>query len=401
MMKCIIVPVNILMIPIHILAPRLPAPLQRIEYKLGTHYLRFFGFPRMKPFVPKSDKVIIFLPQMGWNDMKQRPHHLPRAFSKAGWTAIYITQNVEEDNVIGMRKINENFYLCSSVRILKNIKNPWVYMNYTVNMYLLKYFKEYRLIFDHVDKLEIHTFYTNKMVKEQQKSLKIAKVVTATSDFLRDEIISIRKDTLLIPNAVFPEDFILDNNAPVPSDLLKIIEQNKPIVGYYGIFSEWKIDYDLIQFAAKKLPEINFVMIGPDYDHTLNNNEWDKYTNIYFFGKKKYSELPFYAHHFDVAILPFIVNEVTNAISPVKLFEYFAMKLPVVSTNISESKKYQTVMIANNHEEFVTQIRKALLLKNNSDYQASLQKEVALNTWDYRCEKILDKMNEIDNLSNS
>lgn len=379
------------------MAPRLPVYIQRLKYKMDTHYLRFYGLPLEKPFIPKSDKVIIFLPLWGWNNMKQRPHHLPRAFAKAGWTVIFLTQDTYGDDVIGIKEISERLFLCSRVRLLRHIKKPWVYMNWLVNMYYLKFFNQYTLIYDYVDKLEIMALYTKKMIKEQKKSLKIAKIVTATSSTLLDDIVHIRSDALLIPNAVFPEDFILKDNTPVPADIINILEQGKPIIGYYGIFSRWKIDYELIQFIARELSGFNFVMIGPgfDFDNSLNEYEWEKFSNIYFLGKKDYHELPNYACHFDVAILPFLVNEITNAISPVKLFEYFAMKLPVVVTDILECGKYKSVLIAKDHNEFVQQIRKAFSLKNDPAYQALLHKELSLNTWDCRCEKILNRMKEI------
>lgn len=389
--------INLIRRPIHIIAHRLPVSVQRIEYKLDSHYLRLYRSPCEKQFVPESNKVIIFLPLWGWNNMKQRPHHLPRAFSRAGWTAIFLSNDPLGDDVNGIKEIGDRLFLCSDFRVLKNIKNPWVYVNWLVNIYYLKFFNGYKLIYDYVDKLEIMALYTKKMVKEQRKALKTAKVVMATSSLLLKDIIHRRKDALLIPNAVFPEDFILKDNTPIPADIINILEQGKPIIGYYGIFSRWKIDYELIKFIAKKLPEFNLVMIGPgfDFDNSLNEYEWEKFPNIYFLGKKDYQELPNYACHFDVAILPFLVNEITYAISPVKLFEYMAMKLPVVSTNIPEARKYQSVFIAGDHQEFVLQIRKAYSLKNDMIYQALLQKELALNTWDCRCEKILERMKEI------
>ncbi len=389
-------PVNLLIRPINNISDKFPAPLQRTWYKLHSHYLRFYGFPIGKPLTVDSDKVIIFLPQMGWNNMRQRPHHLPRAFNKAGWTVIFLTQDIDGDKVIGYKEISPGFYICSRVRLLRKIKNPWIYMNYTVNMFYLRYFKEFRFIYDYVDRLEIHTYYTKKMIKEHYRSLKIARVVTATASVLYNEIITIRPDAILVPNAVFPEDFLLTEDTPVPEDMTEIICQGKPVVGYYGIFSKWKIDYDLILFIAKELPEVNIVLMGPDYDQSLYKYPWQDYANIHVLGKKNYWELPAYANRFDVALLPLLVNDVTNTISPVKLFEYFAMKLPVVSADIEESRKYESVLIAKSHEDFIIQIRKALRLKTDPAHRALVEKDLEQNTWDARCKKIRDRISEIE-----
>ncbi|HOY31059.1 MAG TPA: glycosyltransferase [Bacteroidales bacterium] len=379
--------------PFHKIAHRLPPSLQRLEYKLGIHYLRYYPFPRENPFIPESDKVIIFFPGIGWDNMKQRHHHLPRAFVKAGWTAVYLTQDIEGDKVFGIKRIHERFFLCTNIKLLKNIKNPWIYMNYTFYMFYLHYFKEYRLIYDYLDKLEIHTFYNKKMVREHRKALQIADIVMASSTSLRDELISIRKDTLLVPNAVFPEDFVYKKELNPPADLKYIVDQRKPVIGYYGIFSKWKIDYELLQRAAAKLPEYNFVLIGPDFDHSIQDYNWENFSNIYLLGKKKYEELPDYAFFFDAAILPLLVNEITNAISPVKLFEYFAMKLPVVSTGIAECRNFKSVLISQDHEDFIAKVRKAIKQKNDPAYLALLQNDLARNTWDYRCKTILEHMN--------
>ena len=161
---------------------------------------------------------------------------------------------------------------------------------------------------------------------------------------------------------------------------------------FYGIFSKWKIDYELIQFISKRLPDFNFIMIGPDYDQSIQNFNWNEFPNLYFLGKKTYPELPNYARFFDVALLPFLINDITNAISPVKLFEYLAMNLPVVSTNIAECRKYKSVLIASDYEDYLKKIKIAIPLKYNSDYQEVIKQEIAINNWDYHCQKILLKI---------
>ncbi|HOY31091.1 MAG TPA: glycosyltransferase [Bacteroidales bacterium] len=391
-----LLPFRYLVNPIHKISPRLPVSWQRIWLKIHTHFLRYYWLPWPKPFNPGSDKVIIFLPQMAWNDLMQRPHHLPRAFARAGWTAVFMTTDIGRDKIIGIKKIAERLYICSRVRLLKKISHPWIYSQYTVNMFYLKYFKEYKLIYDHVDKLEIMPLYNKKMLKEQRLALNLAKVVMATSDALRDEILNIRKDTLLIPNAVFPDDFMGKEQMSPPPDLTEILIQKKPVIGYYGILAKWKMDYELIRFTARELPGVNIVIIGPDYDHCLHEFKWDDCPNVYFLGGKNYSELPLYARYFNVAMLPLLINDITNSISPVKLFEFLAMNIPVVSTNIAECRNFESVIIAGNSGEFVQQIKKALLLKNDPGYKAVMNKELAMNTWDFRCKMIIQQMEKTD-----
>lgn len=376
-----------------LMSPASCASIKRILYKMETHYFRYNRFPVENPFIPKSNKTIIFFPALDWLDLKQRQHHLADAFSKAGWTVIYFTHDLHGEHIKDIKEINERFFLCSNIRaLIKYIKNPWIYLSWTVNMYYLKYFDEYNLIFDYENKLESYPFYTKKMLKEQREALKVAKIVMASSKPLRDEISQYRSDALLIPNSVFPEDFALKDDQCIPEDIFPVIKQGKPIIGYWGSFAKWKIDKKLLKLIAGKMPDINIVMIGSDTDGSHKEYEWNDISNIYFLGSKKYEELPYYAPFFDAAILPLLVNEVTQKMSPKELLEFIASKLPVVSTDISECRKCQSVLIAKDHEEFLVQIRKALSLKNDPAYRDLLKTEIKDNTWDIQCEKIIVQM---------
>jgi len=108
-------------IPIQIITPGLPVSGQRLIFKISRHYLRFHDLPIRKICIPENEKAIIFLPHMGWYNMKQRPRHLARAFAKAGMTVFFLTQNVD-DNISGVKKISENLYICSNVRCLQKIE---------------------------------------------------------------------------------------------------------------------------------------------------------------------------------------------------------------------------------------------------------------------------------------
>ena len=77
---------------------------------------------------------------------------------------------------------------------------------------------------------------------------------------------------------------------------------------------------------------------------------------VHFLGAKPYAELPRYARFYDVAILPFAVNEITESVSPVKIFEYMAAGKPVVTTGLPECRKYRSCLIADTPDDFVKQL---------------------------------------------
>ncbi len=102
--------------------------------------------------------------------------------------------------------------------------------------------------------------------------------------------------------------------------------------------------------------------------------------------KKNYKEIPNYIYYSDVALIPFEVNELTNSVSPIKLYEYMSLGLNVVSTNLKEVKYINSpAYIADSYEKFVNYIKQAIKNKDK-DRQRNIRfsKE---NTWNKRFEK--------------
>ncbi len=82
-----------------------------------------------------------------------------------------------------------------------------------------------------------------------------------------------------------------------------------------------------------------------------------------------------------MAILPFARNEITESVSPVKIFEYMAAGKPVVTTSLPECRKYRSCLIADTPDEFVKQLRRALDLRRDPDYLETLRDEAESNAW--------------------
>lgn len=140
-----------------------------------------------------------------------------------------------------------------------------------------------------------------------------------------------------------------------------------PLLGYYGVIDE-RIDLDLLARAAASRPQWSFVMVGPVVK--LDPAELPRADNIHYLGRKDYRDLPEYIAGWDVAMMPFAVNDATRFISPTKTPEYLAAGRPVVSTPITDVvREYgglDGVFIADGAPAFVEACERALALGRSS-----------------------------------
>jgi glycosyltransferase involved in cell wall biosynthesis len=112
---------------------------------------------------------------------------------------------------------------------------------------------------------------------------------------------------------------------PCPEDLAKL---PRPIMGFVGMIGEW-VDLDLVAALARTRPDASIVMIGPEL---TGRGPCAGLPNVHFLGSRDHKLLPAYLRHFDVGLIPFRHVPLTHNANPIKLYEYVAAGLPVVST---------------------------------------------------------------------
>ena len=226
----------------------------------------------------------------------------------------------------------------------------------------------------------------DEMRRMESEALKAADLVFATSQTLVDARKPMRPDVHFSPHGVdFPHFSSARNEKlPLPADLISIAS---PRIGFMGGLAHDSVDFELIERLAKAKPSWNIILFGravSDISSLL------AVPNIYYLGIKSYEELPNYLKALDVAIIPFLVNELTQDLNPLKLREYLAAGLPTVATNLPAMQEYRAhLKCALTDDEWIEAI--SSFLQDAGDRDAR-QRSVETESWDARVDSILEKV---------
>jgi glycosyltransferase involved in cell wall biosynthesis len=261
----------------------------------------------------------------------------------------------------------------------------WVYTP-TVAPYLHR-FPGRGLIYHCVDRWWAFGEYDGKVMRRHHASLcEMADVVFASSGELLKDCQAHTDRAHLMRHGVDWEHFARAalEPPPVPEELADI---EGPIAGFFGLIHDW-IDQDLLVEAARALPDVTFVLIGRP---RVLTSRLQALPNIRLLGQKPYERLPAFAARFDVGLIPFLVNELTRAVNPIKLREYLSAGLPVVSTALPELYQYAdhpVVDIADGHAAFIAALRSRLDERGTVD-RSRTSRGMAHESWIGRCVEML------------
>ena len=191
------------------------------------------------------------------------------------------------------------------------------------------------------------------------------------------------KQVEYLPNAADFELFktAFTDKLEKPEDLQNIAH---PIIGYTGNICH-RVDYNLIQAICQAHPDKNLVMVGPRNHYGHTSIDLDAIPNLHFLGPKRLEQLPSYLAHFDVLILPFLINDVTKSIYPLKINEYLASGKPIVATPFSEDIKAfgHLISLEADHSLFSDGIERELK-ENSMEKSIRRNEEASKNTWEAR-----------------
>lgn len=267
-----------------------------------------------------------------------------------------------------------------------------------IEVYLANVERDY-LLYDCVDYYAGFPRYQTKEDKEKileiEKNLaQKADMVFATAPGLVERLKKINPKTFYTPNV---GDFELFNNCrekyknDVPEKMKNI---SHPIIGYIGATDSYKFDYKLLKEAALKYPNYSFVIIGgsglKDAESSLEDLNLDQVSNIYFLGTVPFIETPKYMAHFDVDLIPYVLNDYTvGGCFPVKFFNSMAAGIPSVVTDMPVFTLYKNITyISKSYDEFLDNIERAM--KENSPEKIKNRVSIASeNTWESKVSSML------------
>lgn len=193
------------------------------------------------------------------------------------------------------------------------------------------------------------------LIRMERDLIRRADVVFTSSQQLCDERRDLNPHTYFVSHGVDVEHFsqALNPATEVPEDIRHL---RHPVVGFIGLLADW-VDVELLEALALSRPEWSFVLVGKV---VTDLGRLRQLRNVYVLGRRPYGMLPAYSRGFDVGVIPFRVNALTLRANPLKLREYLAAGLPVVSTPLPEVARYDgLVRLADDAQAFAAAIEAA------------------------------------------
>ena len=361
---------------------------------------------KAEPFAPDSDKpTLLCFSHLRWDFVFQRPQQLMSRFA-SDMTAIFWEEPVEigerEAPLLRVRAAGDY----PSVRIVvphlpsglsgeardaalkrlldaysAGLSRPIVAWYYTPMM--LPFSRDLDasvVVFDAMDELSKFKFAPQNLLDLEQELIDRADLVFTGGSSLYEAKKDRHDSVHLFPSSVDRCHFAKARATQFdPADQEEL---PRPRLGFYGVLDE-RFDIELLDKIAEMRPDWSFVMVGPVVK--IDPADLPKRPNIHYLGAKKYEQLPAYLSGWDVALMPFAMNESTQFISPTKTPEYLAGGKPVVSTPIRDVVRHygqlEGVGIASTPEQFVAECERMLKLERHGEWLAEADLLLSASSW--------------------
>lgn len=364
-----------------------------------------------KPLFPKN---LLCFSHLRWDFVFQRPQHLMSRFAaemnvfileepifenlEAGYLAIdnrheqltIVTPHLpfgldQELEKLLMRKLLTEF-------IGETDLNDWIFWYYTpMALQFSDHHTAALTVFDCMDELSAFDFAPKELVLLEKMLLKTADVVFTGGHSLHEAKKDQHNNIHVFPSSIDKTHFSKARTTDKePADQADIDGFK---LGFVGVIDE-RFDAKLIEEIALKRPEWQIVLLGPVVKVAMESLPTGP--NLHYLGQKNYHDLPAYLSGWDVALIPFAINNSTRFISPTKTPEYLAAGLRVVSTPIRDVVKpygiEKLVSIASNADEFISAIEDAIAQNDTAEWKNKVDVFLSDKSWENTFEEMKKKM---------
>jgi glycosyltransferase involved in cell wall biosynthesis len=173
----------------------------------------------------------------------------------------------------------------------------------------------------------------------------------------------------------------------VPAEMAAL---KKPVVGYVGVI-DFRLDTELLTYMARQRPEWSFALVGPMKGDTQDLTALRSLPNVHFLGRQPIEAVPAFVKGMNACLIPYVLNDYTHHIFPLKLYEYMAAGKPIVASAMEEMLPYEgdEMAIGRSREDFLAKVDEALA--SDSPERAASRREAARHeSWDERVEHVSD-----------
>ncbi len=363
-----------------------------------------------------ADYDLVCLSHLRWDFVYQRPQHLLSRFARRNHRVFFFEEPIfqdaathldispREDNLFVVvpriahadrdaRSVTEiQRELLAEMLASNNIENYILWFYTPMAMDFAAELQPRATVFDCMDELSAFKFAPPELLENERRLLSKADLVFTGGQSLYEAKREKHQKVFAFPSSIDAAHFQQARDiTEEPADQKSIA---RPRLGYYGVIDE-RIDLALLNEVAGIKADWQFIMIGPVVK--IGEHDLPRRPNIHYLGGKNYQELPQYLAGWDVALMPFALNDSTKYISPTKTPEYLAAGKPVVSTAIRDVVRpygeLGLVHIAETAQEFAAACE--LALNENADERIERADEFLSGiSWDITWTQMSDLINE-------
>ncbi|MDB5205051.1 MAG: glycosyltransferase family 1 protein [Flavisolibacter sp.] len=338
-----------------------------------------------------------------WGFVFQRPNHLLSRFSKHQ-RVFFIEEPifVDGEETLHIENYNENLYVVtphlkhglnedevnkrlqkviSSLILQMQVKRYYSWYYTPMALPFTEHLNPELVIYDCMDELSAFKFAPSDITQREKQLFAKADIVFTGGHSIYEHKKTAHHNIYSFPSSIDKNHF--GKARKIKTDPADQAHIPYPRFGFFGVIDE-RFDVEMIDAVAKAKPDWHFVLLGPVVK--IDPATLPQYENVHYLGGKSYDELPSYIAGWDVATIPFAINDSTRFISPTKTPEYLAAGKPVISTPIrdvvSPYGNNGLVHIVFNADEFITAAEVELAKKRKASWRKKVDEFLSGNSWD-------------------